>query len=99
MSPLYHELEARWRKLFSELAAGLDCPPTLRLRTEGLMEALVLSGETDVHTLRERMAEVYCECFGNTVADDLGADWVSFYPFPQIPALARRAPVFPSAAH
>ena len=31
-----------------------------------------------------------------TIGEAFGADWEAFFPFPQIPAMARRAPVYPS---
>ena len=44
------------------------------------------------------MDACYREAFGRALAEDFGADWRDFYPFPQIPAVARRAPVFPSTS-
>jgi hypothetical protein len=42
------------------------------------------------------MDDCYRQAFGRTLADDFGDDWREFYPFPQIPAMGRRAPVYPS---
>jgi hypothetical protein len=96
MQVLLRELETRWRKMFSALAAGDDLPPGARLRAEGLMEAVVLAGEVGEAAVDAAMGACYREAFGRGLAEEFGADWRDFYPFPQIPAVARRAPVFPS---
>lgn len=96
MSPLLAEIQQRWRSMFSALAAGNDLPPAQRLRTEGLMEAVVLNGELTAPLVLADMDTAYREIYGRTLADDFGLDWQDFYPFPQIPALAKRAPVYPS---
>lgn len=96
MHALQTELEHRWRKMFSTLAAGDDVSPTQRLRAEGLMEAAVLAGTAAPDTLVAAMAQCYRTAFGHDLSDDFGEDWQGFFPFPQIPAMARRAPVFPS---
>ena len=96
MSELHAEVHARWRQMFTALAAGSDVPPSLRLRTEGLMEALALLGEVEPDVLQQQMDEVYSEVIGQSLAEDFGGRWQDFYPFPQIPAMGRRAPVFPS---
>jgi hypothetical protein len=92
------ELEQRWQQMFSALAAGGDLPPGPRLRAEGFMEAVVrmqLAAESD---LDRAMDDCYRRAFGRGLAQDFGEDWRVFYPFPQIPAVARRAPVFPSTS-
>ena len=94
--PLLHELERRWRDIFTTLAAGEDAPPGARLRAEGMMEALVLTGEFTQPDVLARMEDIYRDVFGHSIEQEFGADWVQFYPFPQIPAVGRRAPVYPS---
>lgn len=84
--------------MFDALAGGGDVPPARRLRAEGMMEAAVLVGEVSREQLLRRMDECYREAFGRTLEEDFGADWQAFYPFPQIPAMGRRAPVFPSTS-
>ena len=96
MHTLLIELEQRWRSLFSSLAAGDDVPPSQRLRTEGIMEAAALQGVASRDELLASMARCYGEAFGRTITEDFGEDWALFFPFPQIPAMARRAPVYPS---
>ena len=98
MNPLLAELEDRWRDMFSALAAGDDLPPTKRLRAEGLMEAAVMLGVAAAPDLDTSMDTCYRQALGRTLAQDFGADWRSFHPFPQIPAMGRRAPVYPSTA-
>ena len=96
MSALLSEINARWEKIFSALIAGSDVAPSLRLRTEGLMEAAVLTDEISTEQLTQQMATSYERVFGRTLAQDFEADWQEFFPFPQIPAMAKRAPVYPS---
>lgn len=96
MNSLMKELELRWTAMFTALAAGDDLPPTRRLRTEGLMEAVVLVDAASAQEVDEAMDGCYLQAFGKTIAGDFGEDWRAFYPFPQIPAMARRAPVYPS---
>ena len=96
MSALLTELDVRWKIIFSSLAAGNDVAPSLRLRTEGLMEAAVLTGEASMEQLTQQMAASYERAFGRALAQDFQADWQDFFPFPQIPAMAKRAPVYPS---
>ena len=98
MQVLLRELETRWRQMFTALAAGDDLPPAARLRAEGLMEAVLLAGEIGEVAVDAAMDACYREAFGRALAEDFGADWRDFYPFPQIPAVARRAPVFPSTS-
>ena len=90
------ELALRWRDLYRRLHRGEDLPPAARLRTEGLMEAAVLAGEAGPEALQGAMDEAYREVYGHALAQDFGAHWREFYPFPQIPAVMRRAPVWPS---
>lgn len=95
---LMAELDRRWRQMFSALAAGDDLPPAARLRAEGLMEAVLLTGQGAAEEVDSAMNACYREAFGSDLAQDFGADWREFFPFPQIPAMARRAPVFPSTS-
>ncbi len=96
VNPLLAELETRWRDMFTALAAGDDLPPARRLRTEGLMEAAVMLGLAAAAELDTTMDTCYRDAFGRTLAEDFGADWRSFHTFPQIPAMGKRAPVYPS---
>jgi hypothetical protein len=96
MDALTTELIERWRRMFAALAGGGDVPPALRLRAEGMMEALVLLDMTSVDELTATMDERYQSAFGRSIAEDFGDDWQAFYPFPQIPAMGKRAPVYPS---
>ena len=98
MQRLTAELETRWRQMFTALAAGGDLPPGTRLRAEGLMEAVLLVGEATAAEVDTAMDACYREAFGRALAEDFGADWRDFHPYPQIPAMARRAPVFPSTS-
>lgn len=95
VEPLLAELQARWQRMFSALAAGSDVPPALRLRTEGMMEAAVLGGVREA-ALDVAMAACYQRAWQRPLEAEFGADWRAFYPFPQIPAVGRRAPVHPS---
>ncbi len=96
MDRLLQALDDRWSAMFRRLAAGDDLPPAQRLRTEGLMEAAVLLRIATEEELVQRMDDAYRAAFGEHLATALGADWQAFFPFPQVPAMARRAPVFPS---
>lgn len=98
MAILQDELDRRWRDMFAALAAGGDVSPGQRLRTEGVMEAAVLTRETSADDLLSAMNDCYLVCFGHSIAADFGDDWQAFYPFPQIPAVGRRAPVYPSTS-
>ena len=86
------------RVVVRTLAAGDDVPPSQRLRAEGLMEAALLAREATPEEIETAMDHCYREAFGRTLVEDFGADWRDFYPFPQIPAVAARAPVYPSAS-
>lgn len=96
MHVLETELEQRWLALFAALAAGDDVPPAQRLRTEGMMEAAALQGIATPASLLRAMDRCYREALGRSIGEDLGEDWQAFFPFPQIPAMARRAPVYTS---
>ena len=96
MHPLETELQVRWNEIFLALATGDDVPPATRLRAEGMMEAAVLLGAASRDALIESMDECYRNAGGQRIAEDFGADWQSLFPFPQIPAMMQRAPVFPS---
>jgi hypothetical protein len=93
---LIEELKSRWQQMFDALAAGDDLPPGVRLRAEGLMEAALLVGEATEAEIDATMGVCYRQAFGRDLAAEFGDDWREFHPFPQIPAMARRAPVFPS---
>lgn len=96
VSNLLSELERRWERMFSALASGDDLPPAQRLRAEGLMEAVVLEGLAAEAELDAAMDRCYRSAFGRAIAEEFGADWREFHPFPEIPAMMRRAPVYPS---
>lgn len=96
MERLVPELEQRWLAMFSALAAGDDVPPSQRLRAEGMMEAVALAQAATTADIDATMARCYQSAFGREIIVDFGADWRKFFPFPQIPAMARRAPVYPS---
>jgi len=96
MHALQIELEQRWRAMFAALAAGDDVPPAQRLRAEGMMEAAALLGVATREELLAAMDRCYRDSYGHGIGDDFGTDWDVFFPFPQIPAMARRAPVYPS---
>jgi hypothetical protein len=96
MHALQTEIEQRWRAMFAALAAGDDVSPARRLRTEGMMEAAVLIAIATPGELLAAMEHCYQSACDRSFSDDFGADWREFFPFPQIPAMARRAPVYPS---
>jgi hypothetical protein len=98
MHPLMSELERRWDVMFKALVDGDDVPPAQRLRTEGMMESAVLLEVASVADLLLAMDSSYRSAYGRGLAEDFGADWQDFYPFPQIPAMGRRAPVYPSTS-
>jgi hypothetical protein len=98
MNELLVELERRWRRMFGMLAQGGDVPPSLRLRAEGMMEAAALLGIATEEALGSAMDACYRRAWGRALAEDFGEDWREFYPFPQIPAVGRRAPVWPSTS-
>ncbi|NND67162.1 MAG: hypothetical protein HKN19_06205 [Halioglobus sp.] len=96
MEQLLEEIERRWRAMFAALAAGEDLPPGERLRAEGMMEAAVVAGAATAESLRERMADSYAAAMGRSLSEALGEDWREIFPFPEVPAMAQRAPVYPS---
>lgn len=96
MNELLLELRRRWATMFAALAAGSDASPALRLRAEGLMEAALLVRAATEQEIDDAMGDSYRKAFGRLIVDDFGADWRDFFPFPQIPAMGRRAPVYPS---
>lgn len=98
MEKLKQELQHRWTTMFVALEQGADLPPAQRLRAEGMMEAAVLLGEATEDELSLAMAVCYKQAFGRSLAAEFGEDWQAFFPFPQIPAMAKRAPVYPSTA-
>jgi hypothetical protein len=98
MSVLLTEIESRWHNIFATLKAGGDVAPGLRLRTEGLMEAAVLSEEATPEVLTSAMEACYVEVYGCSIAQDFDDNWQEFFPFPQIPAMGNRAPVYPSTS-
>lgn len=91
-------LRQRWLFAFTQLNEGDDCPPGCRMRTEGMMEALVLLQPDSIGRQITAMDECYREVFGYGLDDAFGEGWQLFYPFPQIPAMMRRAPVCPSTS-
>ena len=96
MDALRTELNQRWRKMFASLAGSEDVPPSLRLRAEGMMEAAVLLKIATTDELVRDMDRCYQSAYGRSIAEDFGEDWQDFFPFPQIPAMGTRAPVYPS---
>ena len=96
MHVLQTEIEQRWGRMFAALVGGDDVPPATRLRTEGLMEAVVLSGVATQDDVLAAMDRCYREAYGYSIEQAFGDDWRVFFPFPQIPAMGRRAPVYPS---
>ena len=96
MHVLQTELEQRWRAMFSVLAGGDDVPPAQRLRAEGMMEAADLLGIATREVLLATMDRCYRDVNGRGIDEEFGSDCQDFFPFPQIPAMAKRAPVFPS---
>ncbi len=95
-TPPLDALRDRWRALFGRLAEGQDLAPAQLLRTEGMMETLVLLQLATADELQVAMAECYLECFGHSLADRWGDDWAELFAFPTIPAIMARAPVIPS---
>ncbi|MEZ5569797.1 MAG: hypothetical protein R3E54_15905 [Halioglobus sp.] len=96
MHPVLQALEQRFTDMFAVLAAGDDLPPSARLRAEGIMEAVVIAGIADEARVIALMERCYAENVGRDLVTDFGVDWQAWFPFPQIPAMARRAPVYPS---
>ena len=94
MQVLQTELEHRWRAMFAALTRGDDVPPAQRLRAEGMMEAVVLLGFNTADELVASMDRCYRAAYGHGLDEEYGADWREFFPFPQIPAMQKRAPVY-----
>lgn len=97
MDRLEAELRARWQAMLQRVRDGDDIPPSLRLRAEGLMEALVLAGARDPESLQAAMVEAWHDAIGEPLATSLGEDWRRVHPFPAIPFYMARAPVVPGA--
>ena len=91
-------MELRWQEIFSRLEAGDVVPPTLQLRAEGIMEAAVAAGEVNESQVLDAMERVHRQVRGVNLSGQLGEGWRQLYPFPQITAVAHRAPVYPSTA-
>ena len=98
MEVLMEELQRRWQGMFAALSRGEDLPPGRRLRAEGMAEAAVLLDLAASCELDEIMDKCYEAALGRPLAEDFGNDWRVFSPFPEIPAMAPRAPVYPSTA-
>jgi hypothetical protein len=98
MERLVEGIRSRLEEMFAALAGGADVAPSMRLRTEGLMEAAVLAGVADENQIDTLLADCYHAAFDRRVEEDFGAHWRAFYPFPQVPAVGRRAPVYPSTS-
>ena len=96
MQRIMDELRERWQGMFAALGTGEDLPPGLRLRTEGMMEAAVLLGAATEEELMFAMESCFGEPFRCQLMDAFNDDWRDFFPFPQIPAVMLRAPVYPS---
>ncbi|MEM1152794.1 MAG: hypothetical protein AAGI44_01545 [Pseudomonadota bacterium] len=97
MGILLGELIQRWSHMFSALARGDNITPTDRLRAEGIMESLaMLEVGASSAAIDQEMNRCFTEEFGRTLDEEFGEDWREFYPFPQIPAVGQRAPVYPS---
>lgn len=98
MATLEKELQQRWRAMFTALASGDDVAPAAGLRTEGIMEAAVLAGQADPARLDALLEACYRDVTGRSLATDLGDDWRTRHPFPEVPLWMRRAPVVPSTS-
>ncbi len=98
MDTVQDELRRRWLQMFTALANGEDLSPGRRLRAEGMAEAAVLFGLASEAGLDALMDQCYQDAFGRALADDFGDDWRALAPFPENPAVARRAPVYPSTS-
>lgn len=88
------DLDRRWRGIFETLQAGGEVSPSRRLRTEGVMEAVVALGLASESELQEALEACYRECIGEA----LPRDWRELFPFPQVPGFGQRAPVYPSTS-
>ena len=86
------ELNRRWRRIFKTLRGGGEVSTSMRLRTEGVMEAVVALGLASETELQDALELCYRESFD----DALPQDWRELFPFPQVPGFGLRAPVYPS---
>ncbi len=93
---LLREIVSRWEGIFAALARGHDVAPSQRLRTEGLMEAAVLLRTASADELTAKMAACYESVSGVSLEQHFGSHWMELFPFPQVPAMTKRAPVYPS---
>ena len=93
---LKHEIQNRWREIFSSLEEGYDVSPSKRLRTEGLMEAANLIGHWGKEDQYNDMQQIFREVSGKDIEKLLGFEWRRVHLFPEIPAYSKRAPVYPS---
>ncbi|MCX2982656.1 hypothetical protein EYC98_17480 [Halieaceae bacterium IMCC14734] len=93
---LLEHLRQRWFDIFQRLANEGEVPPAFVLRTEGMMEAWVVSGQCSAVQLQAEMSTQYQRVSGDSLAQVWGENWSDFFRFPQIPAFAPRAPVVPS---
>ncbi|MEM8661512.1 MAG: hypothetical protein AAGF35_11560 [Pseudomonadota bacterium] len=83
--------------MFSALAGGDHITPTDRLRAEGMMESLaMLEAGVSPAAIDQEMNQCFMQALGHTLSEEFGEDWREFYPFPQIPCVGQRAPVYPS---
>lgn len=98
MKALAEVVEERLVALFQRLHGGDDAPPAMRLRLEGLLEAVVLQGELTEASADALIDAVHRQVFGDSLAQRLGDDWRIAHPFPELPVFARRAPVSPSTS-
>lgn len=96
MQRLLQEIEQRLSGLFRRLSEGDDAPPSMVLRLEGLMEAAAILEQATPEALQELINAAHTTVNGESLDIRLGADWRRRYPFPQLPVIADRAPVYPS---
>lgn len=90
------ELQGRFTAMYEALSCGADVPPAQRLRTEGMMETLVLLEITTQAALHELMEKHFRQAYGVSLQQEWGDEWRELFPFPQIPGFGQRAPVVPS---
>lgn len=60
------------------------------------MEAAVLCGDADAEAVDELLKRSFEAAFGRPLCEFFGPRWREFFPYPQIPAVMQRAPVYPS---
>lgn len=100
MGILLGELIQRWSHMFAALASGDHITPTDRLRAEGMMESLaMLEAGVSPTAIDQEMNRCFMQALGRTLSVEFGEDWREFYPFPQIPCVGHRAPVYPSTKY